>query len=94
MTTTAARVEVLTTGAYQSEREAHAAALDLGGPPRPGWSILSGAQNRAMLTAACQAAGIELGEHDSRILGWLAGFEDSTCAVVAGWITRASEASS
>jgi hypothetical protein len=74
---------------FETEREAHAAALKAGGPPRPGWSILSGDQNRQMLTAACEAAGVDLGAHDARILAWLAGFEDSTCAVIAGLITRA-----
>ena len=68
------------TGPLESERDAHAAALL---PPRPGWSILSQPQNRAMLVAACESVGLELGAYDLRILGWLAGFEDSTCAVVA-----------
>lgn len=74
---------------FENEREAHAAAVEAGGPPRPGWSILSDAQNRQMLTGACEAAGVDLGTYDARILGWLAGFEDSTCAVIAGLITRA-----
>ena len=43
-----------------------------------------------MLTGACQAADISLGAYDERILAWLSGFGDSTCAVVAGIIRRAS----
>ena len=31
-----------------------------------------------------------LGAYDRRILGWLARWEPTTCAVVAGLITRAS----
>jgi hypothetical protein len=46
--------------------------------------------NLAMLTDACTAAGVELGAYDRRILGWLAGWEPTTCAVVAGIIARAA----
>jgi hypothetical protein len=46
----------------------------------------------AMLTAACEAAGVELGAYDRRILAWLAGWEPQTAAVVAGLITRAHQA--
>jgi len=80
------------TGPYDTEREAAHAARSLGGPPRPGWSILSAEQNRQLLTGACRAAGVGVGAFDERILSWLAGFEDSTCAVVAGLITRARAA--
>jgi hypothetical protein len=45
-----------------------------------------------LLNSACTEAGIELGAYDHRILTWLAGWEAETCAVVAGLITRASEA--
>jgi hypothetical protein len=48
--------------------------------------------NLAMLTAACQLAGVELGAYDARILAWLAGFEPTTCAVIAGITTRAGAA--
>ncbi len=46
--------------------------------------------NAAMLTDACAAAGVELGAYDRRILRWLAGWEPTTCAVVAGIIARAA----
>jgi hypothetical protein len=78
------------TGPFGTGAEARAAARALGGEPRPGWSILSPDQRRAMLTAACEAAGVELGAYDERVIGWLAGWEDETCAVVAGLITRAA----
>lgn len=48
--------------------------------------------NLAMLTAAAEAAGVELGAYDRRQLGWLAGWEPTTCAVFAGIIHRAHEA--
>jgi hypothetical protein len=80
----------MTTGPFSTEAEAQAAALALGGPPEPGWSILSEGQRLRMLTAACEAAGVELGDFDARVLSWLAGWEDGMCAVVAGLITRAA----
>ncbi len=75
-------------GPYGTEREA-AKAARIGVELRPGWSILSSDQNRQMLTGACEAAGVGLGAFDERIVAWLAGFEDSTCAVIAGLIARA-----
>jgi hypothetical protein len=78
-------------GPFETESEARDAAL-AEVQPRPGWSILSSGQNFELLTDACDRAGVVLGAYDRRILGWLAGFEDSTCAVVAGLIDRAAEA--
>ncbi len=78
------------TGPFATEAEAAAAARALGGPPEPGWSILSEEQRLAMLTAACGQAGVALGAYDRRILEWLAGWEDATCGVIAGLITRAA----
>jgi hypothetical protein len=80
----------VTTGPFSTQAEAHAAAVAAAGPPRAGWSILSAEQNREMLTAACEAAGVGLGAYDATILAWLAGWEDGICAVVAGLITRAA----
>lgn len=78
------------TGPFATEREARAFALEFGGPPREGWSILSPDQNLQMLLKACETAGVPLGAHDESILGWLAGFEDSICAVVAALVLRAA----
>jgi hypothetical protein len=78
-------------GPFETERQARAAALAVV-PPEPGWSILRHAQCRQLLDLACEAAGVEAGEYDKRILEWVSGFEDSACAVFAGLITRAYEA--
>ncbi len=48
--------------------------------------------NYRMLCEALDAAGVEVGAFDVRIVGWLAGWEPSTVAVVCGLITRASRA--
>jgi hypothetical protein len=77
-------------GPFETEQEARAAVLaDV--RPRPGWTILSAGQNLELLTDACDRAGVTLGAYDRRILEWLAGFEDSACAVVAGLIVRAGK---
>jgi hypothetical protein len=81
----------VSTGPFQNEADARQAALELGGPPRAGWSILSADQNEQMLAGACSAAGLGLSAYERRTLAWLAGFEDSTCAVIACLITRAHE---
>lgn len=76
-------------GPFQTERDARAAA-HAAMAPEAGWSILRSPQNRLLLEEACKAAGVELGAYDAQILGWLAGFEDSTCSAVAGLVTRAA----
>jgi len=53
---------------------------------RAGTGTLSG---EPMLTAACEAAGIELGAYDRRIIAWLGNWEAQTCVVLAGIIMRA-----
>jgi hypothetical protein len=37
-----------------------------------------------MLMDACLGPGVQLGAFDARIVEWLAGWEPSTCTVVAG----------
>ena len=76
-------------GPFATERQAAYAARELGGPLRDGWSILSAVQSELLLVRACESAGVTLGDYDRRILAWVAGFEDSTCAVIAGLISRA-----
>jgi hypothetical protein len=79
-------------GPFQTEREASEteavravyAAFDA--DPGPGKMA---PHNLAMLTAACEAAGIELGAFDAGTLRWLSGGEPATCAVIAGLIMRA-----
>ena len=43
----------------------------------------------AMILAACEAAGVQLGAYDARIVRGAAGFEPQAAAVIAGLITRA-----
>jgi hypothetical protein len=81
----------VTHGPFESDRQAHAAAI-AAIPPEGGRSILSRPQNRRLLEDACTAAGLEIGQFDRRILHWIAEFEDSTCVVIAGLIVRAHEA--
>jgi hypothetical protein len=50
------------------------------------------AQATAHLLATCEAAGVQLGAYDVRILTWLAGWEPETVQVVAGLIGRAHTA--
>ena len=78
----------MTSGPFETYRHAaHAAHAAI--PPAGGSSVLSAAQNRQLLGRALEAAGVEMGRYDDRIAEWLAGFEDSACAVIAGWVTRA-----
>jgi hypothetical protein len=74
-------------GPYETERQAADAARHIyDSPPGTGaW----GDGNRRLPEEACIAAGVQLGAYDHRILLWLAGYEPSTCAVIAGLITRA-----
>ena len=45
-----------------------------------------------LLCEALAAAGVELGAYDHKIVEWLAGWEPTTCAVIASLIGRAHEA--
>ena len=78
----------MTDGPFETYRDA-ARAARAAVPPEEGWTVLSAAQNRQLLGRALEAAGVEMGRYDDRIAEWLAGFEDSACAVIAGWVTRA-----
>ena len=78
-------------GPFATELEARTAAHSLV-PPSDGRAILSEDQNLELILRACEAAGVEMGAYDDRIAGWLAGWEDSICAVVAGWVLRAHAA--
>ena len=76
-----------TAGPYQTEREAAAAVRHITASPAEAW----GPGLHKVLEDACTAAGVELGAYDHAILLWLAGWEPSTVAVVAGLIARAHE---
>jgi hypothetical protein len=43
------------------------------------------------LTDACEAAGVELGEYDRRVVAWMARFEPQSCQAVAEIIRRAAK---
>ena len=80
----------MTSGPYETEREAATAArriYDL----EPGTCAWAAASHR-LLEDACTAAGVELGAFDHQIAQWLSTWEPSTGAVVAGLIGRAHEA--
>lgn len=47
--------------------------------------------NLRLMLDAISAAGVELGAYDRQVVEWLAGWEPSTCAVLAGLITRAAK---
>ena len=72
-------------GPYDTEREAAAAVRHITGRPAEAW----GPGLHKELEDACTAAGVTLGSYDQAILLWLAGWEPSTVAVIAGIITRA-----
>ncbi len=75
-------------GPFETEYQARASVEHILGSPAE--AMKDG--NHRFLEDACRAAGVELGAWDHRILLWLAGFEPSACAVVAGLIQRAHAA--
>jgi hypothetical protein len=76
-------------GPHETERQAiEVTRSTVTGPA----AALSAEGNRRLLEEAYTAAGVTLGAYDHRILLWLAGWEPSTCAVIAGLIVRAYEA--
>jgi hypothetical protein len=44
----------------------------------------------AVLVDILNESGVDLGEHDQRIVAWLSRWEWSTVATIASWIKRAS----
>lgn len=78
------------TGPFETEAEARHAAHAIV-PPEPGMSILGAEQNRKLLGRACEAAGIEMGRFDDKVIEWLAGYEDAMCGAIAGMILRAAK---
>lgn len=78
-------------GPYETERQARAAA-HAGVAPGTGQVILDRGGNIRLLFLALEDTGVVTGSHENKIAAWLANYEDSTMAVVAGWIRRAFEA--
>jgi hypothetical protein len=77
-------------GPYETERQAANAVRHIYGSPAGTGAWGDG--NHRLIEDACTAAGVQLGAFDHRILVWMAGWEPSTCAVIAGLITRAHAA--
>jgi hypothetical protein len=75
---------------YETERQAADAARHIY-DMEPGTGAWTAAEHR-LLCQALSDAGVELGAYDHRILLWLAGWEPSTVAVIAGLISRAHAA--
>ena len=77
-------------GPYETERQAADAARHIYDSPADtaAWALA----NYDLLYAACVDAGVVLGDYDAQILRWLAGYEPTMCAVVAGLIARAHAA--
>ena len=74
-------------GPFSTWHDAYEACRDITGTPGTGY-LTEG--NRARLLTACEAAGVELGAYDRRILDWLSRWEPETVAVISGIITRAA----
>ena len=74
-------------GPFETEQEAAAAVRHVTGSPAESWQD----GMHRLLEDTCRAAGVELGAFDHAILVWLAGWEPSTVAVVAGLIGRARQ---
>jgi hypothetical protein len=76
-------------GPYETEGQAVEVCRDAYGHPHtPGHM---GMVNRARLAEACDAAGVELGAYDMRVLDWVTRWEPEVVAVVAGVILRAGK---
>ena len=78
-------------GPYETARQARAAAHAVVAP-ETGRVILDRGGNIRLLFLAIEDTGIVTASHENRIASWLADYEDSTMAVIAGWIRRAYEA--
>jgi hypothetical protein len=73
-------------GPYETEREAREAARHI-----YGIEPSAGAWTEPNLDLLLTTPGSWFGEYDAQILRWLAGYEPSTCAVIAGLIQRAGQ---
>lgn len=82
-------------GPFGSESEAlatrAAAVLRAASAANPGVGAGDPARLK-LLTGACEAAGVVLGDYDLRLLRWLSKYENTTCVRLAGMIHRAYEA--
>jgi hypothetical protein len=77
-------------GPYETERQALADCTGIYDAMRSKCGQMQ-PLNLAVLEEACTAAGVELGEFDRSVLGWIATFEPHTCQAVAEIIRRAAK---
>ncbi|HYB16157.1 MAG TPA: hypothetical protein VEF71_11890 [Streptosporangiaceae bacterium] len=76
-------------GPFETEDQARKSLVHLlAEATLPGKASIAG-RNHRLLCQALAAAGVELGAWDHQIVTWLAGWEPSTVAVIAGWVARA-----
>jgi hypothetical protein len=81
-------------GPFKNEREALAtraatlvqAAYDA----HPDDRTAASRERLRLLTEACEAAGVALGDYDLRLFGWLSQWETGQCVALAGIIRRAA----
>jgi hypothetical protein len=76
------------TGPFETEQEARDAAR-LAGVQFVAGQIRD--TNLRMLLDTLNAAGVQLGAYDRRIVEWLAEYEPATCMVIASLIARAAD---
>jgi hypothetical protein len=75
----------------ETEREAAATVQHILDSPSGAGAWTDG--NHRLIEDACLAAGVQLGAFDHKILYCIAGWEPTTCAVIASLIRRAGAAS-
>ncbi|MDX3855037.1 hypothetical protein [Streptomyces sp. AK02-01A] len=59
--------------------------------PAPPFGFAGDAGQRDVLLSELEAAGVDLGTYDLRIVDWLAGWDWSTVSVIASLIRRAAK---
>jgi hypothetical protein len=77
----------LPSGPFETEQEAIQYARSVAGPEV--WAESLTEANRAVLSSAFGATGVELGAFDRRIRDWLSDWEPATVAVLAAAVFRA-----
>lgn len=77
----------MSVGPFETEREARAAR------PATVPGFPTELEREAALVAACDAARVELGAFDRKIVRWLSSWEPETIAVLIGLVSRAAAVS-
>jgi hypothetical protein len=83
-------------GPFESEREAlaarAAAVVQAAYDAHPNDRTAASRERLRLLTEACEAAGVDLGDYELRLFGWLSQWETGQCVALAGIIRRAAAA--